>query len=656
MDFFGAQDQARRATGRLVALFAMAVIAIIAVVYFAVMTVMAPEPGAGLWSPSVFLTTAGGVALVVGGASLIRTAILRSGGGRAVAEMVGGRLVEPESSDRDERRLYNVVEEMAIAAGTPVPSVYVLDGESGLNAFAAGYSSEDAVVAVTRGALQTLTRDELQAVVAHEFSHIVNRDIRLNIRLTGVLFGILALGLGGRMLLRSTMYSGGGRRDGRAMAVMVAVGLALFIAGYLGVFFGRLIRAAVSRQREFLADAAAVQFTRNPDAMVSTLKKIGAGGSRLESASAEEVSHFFFANGLRSGAVSNLWSTHPPLVERIRRLEPSFDGDFSSVSLERPSEPAPPPRRERGRTGAGRPSTIPGMPGLPGLPGGILGGAALAAGAAALHPEPAPRTSADDLTIDYTVLDQVPAGILAAAHEPFGAVALTYALILDRSDSLRKAQLEVLQKSVLPPIYQEVERLLDVVDSLPEDARLPLVDLSAPALARLSAAQSDKLSQTLSDIARADRKLSLHEFAMETAVRHRLAATHGRAGKGRTLSLKQVTDEAVTIISALAHSGAGTPEQARASFRAGIDALAVSAGSIPACTSEDVRAALERLVEAREQVRAQVMHACIVTARHDRRITSAEATMLRAIAAALDMPAPAFLASATLTTLRQTRD
>ena len=268
MDFFGQQERAKRRTGWLVALFAVAVTLIVGMVYLAAaLALRGPEvasAGAPLqwWDPGLFALVAVGVGAIVGVASGVRVLSLRSGGS-AVAEMMGGRVVSPETSDPDERRLFNVVEEMALASGVPVPVVYVLPDEPAINAFAAGYALEDAVVAVTAGALHDLTRDELQGVVAHEFSHLLNRDSRLNLRLTGLIFGILALGLAGRLLLRGSWHIGGGKRNQGALIVL-AVGLALFLTGYLGVLFGRIIRAAVSRQREVLADAAAVQFTRNP--------------------------------------------------------------------------------------------------------------------------------------------------------------------------------------------------------------------------------------------------------------------------------------------------------------------------------------------------------------------------------------------------------
>lgn len=330
MDFFEAQDVARKRTWYLVFLFVLSVIAIIVVLYIVAHLVnyRVANHSPGLrFDPVLFAIVAGGVLLVVGGGSGYRTMQLRRGG-PAVAELLGGRRVDPSTTDPDERRLVNVVEEMAIASNIPVPALYVLDGEEGINAFAAGHSPDDAAIAVTRGTLRTLSRDELQGVIAHEFSHIFNGDMRLNLRIMGLLFGILLLAVVGRILVyagpRGGGRGGGGRQGGGGQIAMI--GLALLLVGSIGVFFGRLIQAAVSRQREFLADAAAVQFTRNPAGIAGALRKIrasvegGGPGGVVSNAHAEEAGHLFFVGGL-GGFVTRLFATHPPLDERIRRIE-----------------------------------------------------------------------------------------------------------------------------------------------------------------------------------------------------------------------------------------------------------------------------------------------------------------------------------------------
>ncbi|MDR0788248.1 MAG: M48 family metallopeptidase [Gemmatimonadota bacterium] len=324
MDFFQAQEAARRRTAVLVALFVAAVIGIILVIYAVAHIAIGPE--VPVLDPALLLWVTAGVLVVVLAGSGIRTASLRQGGA-AVSELLGGRRVQPDTTDVHEHRLLNVVEEMALASGVAVPAVYVVDGEEGINAFAAGYSLNDASVTVTRGALLAFNRDEMQGVIAHEFSHILNGDMRLNIRLIGTLYGILLLSVIGRILLQFGPRGRSRNRDNNGGNAVILIAIALLVVGYVGVFFGRLIKAAVSRQREYLADSSAVEFTRNPDGLASALKKIATApyGSEIRNPHAEELSHLFFADGLKASFFGML-ATHPSLDERIRRLDPTWEG------------------------------------------------------------------------------------------------------------------------------------------------------------------------------------------------------------------------------------------------------------------------------------------------------------------------------------------
>ena len=324
-DFFTHQDQARRNTTRLEVLFVLAVLALILSIDLLLAATLGylardPRTGAVDWSlafdPGIVVLSALGTLSVVGGGSLFKTAQLRSGG-HVVAEELGGRRLHPDTADPTEQKILNVVEEMAIASGTATPPVFLLDSEQGINAFAAGFTPSDAVIGITRGAAERLTRDELQGVVAHEFSHILNGDMRLNIRLMGILHGILIIGMLGYFILRMTASSGRGRRSSRgggggAVVAILALGAGLMAVGFFGTLFGNLIKAAVSRQREFLADASAVQFTRQPSGLAGALKKISglAAGSRIENPNAPEASHMFF--GRATGGFAGLFSTHPP--------------------------------------------------------------------------------------------------------------------------------------------------------------------------------------------------------------------------------------------------------------------------------------------------------------------------------------------------------
>ncbi len=388
MDFFEQQAKAHRKTKWLVIYFVMAVAAMIAAIYICLMLIFSaamqtqhhrhyeePQQPFSIWNPEVLIGVSIVTLAVVGIGSAYKTSALSSGGS-AVSEMMGGRLINTNTTDPDERKLLNVVEEMSIASGVPMPQVYVMDEENGINAFAAGHKPSDATVTVTRGCMKLLSRDELQGVIGHEFSHILNGDMRLNLRLIGIIFGILCLTVIGRILLQTAR---GGDRDKNPLPI---VGIVLLIIGFIGVFFGRLIQAAVSRQREFLADASSVQFTRNPGGITGALKKIGglgAMGSRLGHAHAEELSHMYFGNGI-SEAFIGLLETHPPLAERIRVFDPNFDGNFPEERYDDYVEPEESPK----------PKHAP----LPNIFGAVLGGAVLASGAGGTARHQAARRSA----------------------------------------------------------------------------------------------------------------------------------------------------------------------------------------------------------------------------------------------------------------------
>ena len=335
MNFFDAQSKAKRATRWLVVVYVVATLLIVAGVTAIVWAAFYNSANtARVTDPSLLIAAALATVALILGSTLYKTAVLSSGGGRVALDL-GGTLVPPDVRDPLRRRLRNVVEEMAIASGVPVPEIYVLESENGINAFAAGFAPTDAAIAVTRGTLELLDRDELQGVIAHEFSHILNGDMRLNIRMMGVLFGIMVIGIIGRMVLRGGYYSGisSSRRNKGAPAIM-AIGLGLTLLGWIGVLFARIIKAAVSRQREYLADASAVQFTRQTSGIANALKKIGgySGKSFFHAADPEEVSHMLFAGGL--ARLSSMFATHPPLTERIQALEPSFrSGDYPQVDL-----------------------------------------------------------------------------------------------------------------------------------------------------------------------------------------------------------------------------------------------------------------------------------------------------------------------------------
>ncbi|MCX8155396.1 MAG: M48 family metallopeptidase [Verrucomicrobiae bacterium] len=619
-DFFTRQEEARRRSGWLVMYFLAAVAGTVVAVYGALVLLFAPA--GSWWHPRLFTGSAIGTLAVIAAGSVFRIVELSSGGG-AVARSLGGRLVSPQTRDVAERRLLNVVQEMSLASGVPVPQVYVLDEERGINAFAAGFSVNDAAIGVTRGCLEWLNRDELQGVIAHEFSHILNGDMRLNVRLIGLIAGIMGLVTIGSLLLRGTP------RRGKGSGQVVLLGLALVAIGWIGALFGRMIQAAISRQREYLADAAAVQFTRLPEGLAGALKKIGAlaQGSRVESPRAGEAAHLFF-----SRAVSAWFSTHPPLEARIRALDPSFDGVFPPLRkegwAEAAREPAP-----AGAAGARRGARPP------------------------VAPIPAPQvlslagtTTREHLAHAAAVVEELPAAVAGAVAEPFGAAALVLALVLDERPEVQQRQLEALARKVGRPMAEEARRLREVVAGLAPSYKLPLVDLAGPALRELSREQYQNFTRSLQELIEADQRLDLFEFALQKVVRRHLEP-HFEPPRRRVVqyySHKGLAAEIGLLLSALAQVGQREGRAVQAAFQNGVALLAEQGVYIPffaweQCHAEALDRALDACLAAAPGVRQRILNAMVATVTADGVVQPAEAELLRAFADALECPLPPLL-------------
>ena len=633
--FFEQQDTARRSTTRLVVLFGLAVIAIIISIEVLLAATMGylsrdPDTGAVDWTavadPQLVVVSVIGTLIIVGGGSLFKMAQLRAGG-QVVAEQLGGRRLPPGSTDPIEQRLLNVVEEMAIASGTPTPPVYLLDHEDGINAFAAGHSPSDAVIGVTKGTATRLTRDELQGVIAHEFSHILNGDMRLNLRLMGLLHGILIIGMLGYFVLRASFYSGGGRRskDGNSGLPIMAIGAGLAVIGFAGTFFGNLIKAAVSRQREYLADASAVQFTRHPEGIAGALKKIGgfAKGSLIQSPNAPEASHMFFGRG--TSGVSALFATHPALDDRIRRIDPSWDGKFP--------ENVPATDATVDAVAAA---------GASGFAPGAGGSAPAVASAVASIGQPGP----DHLAYAATVMRSLPDSLLSAAREPHGACAVIYALLLDRRPAMRQQQTSYLAAKADPGVFEETRWLSSLVDSLDERGRLPLLEITLPALRALSSSQHDVFERHVSVLMEADDQIDLFEWSVRLILRHDLDAlrTHDAGVRVAYHGLDEVRVESVLLMSALAHIGHDDAAGSARAFAKARGVLGLS-DAVPATTVTltDLDRSLARLDQAAPQVKRQVLDAAVACITADRQITAAEAEVLRAVSAAMSCPMPPVL-------------
>jgi len=614
-DFFGAQARARQKTGVLVVSFALAWLATIAIADVGLSLVLRVSPA------PLLLPVAALVSLVVLLGSGYQALRLAAGGGDAVARMLGGRLVDRATKDPAELRLVHVLEEMAIASGLPVPRLYVLDGEQGINAFAAGFSPERSVVAVTHGALVALDRDELQGVVAHELSHVLNADTRLSTRLMALVGGLTVLALVGRILLRA----GGGRGSDRGRGGAVAMGLCLLVAGSIGAFFGRLIRLAVSRQRELLADAAAVQFTRNPDGLARALTKIARQGSKLASPHAVEASHVFFADGV-GDFLSGILATHPPIEERIRLLAPQGVSGGTARAPAPGEAAAPPSIREA-------PRAAPAAAGL--------GAAALAAVG---RPSPEHVAAAGDQ------LAALPASAVAAAREPFGARALTCALFLDGSEENRARQLAALERD--PAVAGEVRRLAGDVSAVAPQDRLALLSLSLAALDHLSPAQAGALAEDLAALSAKSERHTVFEWAAQRIVRRRLAPLLGGRPSPpvRARAVEDVEVECLELLSALAWAGQRDPAAAQLALEAGVRALGVRGSwrllPLGRVDARRLDQALSRLDEGSPPLKARILSACAACALADGRVTATEAEMVRAVAASLGCPVPPSLEGA----------
>ena len=658
MDFFERQDKARKKTKLLVFYFVVAVVLIVVLNYFVALLALTgvkqhrsheqryeQSTPIVLWDPQIFLGATVITLAIVSIGSAVKISQL-AGGGSVVAESMGGRLVNSNTTNLDERKLLNVVEEMSIASGVPMPKVYVLDNEDGINAFAAGHTTSDAAVAVTRSCMTKLSRDELQGVIGHEFSHILNGDMRLNIQLMGVLFGILCLATIGRILL----YVRGG--DSRDKNVLPLIGIALLIIGGVGVFFGRLIQAAVSRQREFLADASSVQFTRNPAGLSGALQKLGGYGSKMESPNAPDAAHLFFGNGL-SDAFLGAFATHPPLEERIRAIDPAWDGKYPAF------QPLDQQEREdiMRRAGVSDLNKISGK----NIFGTVLGGAILDAGNEAKPPVIQSHSvlpnlgNPTPLHLEYAekLRNALPESVKAATHEPLDSVALISALLLSSDEIIRATQLVELAKRVAPEIYGKTVALFPDVSNAAQHARLPMVNITLGALRQLTAEQFAQFSKTLQWLIQSDGKVVLFEFVLQKIILRNLAPQFGAARPPvvQFYTIKPLVPDCVVVLSALAYVGGSNPDAVGKAFDAGAPYLrapndaGVALLPLDQCRLTQIDPALNRLAQAVPTIKKNLIDACVHVVGADGVIMENEAELLRAIADTLDCPMPPFLAT-----------
>jgi Zn-dependent protease with chaperone function len=650
MNFFAHQDQARRQTRRMLVLFALAVAAIVVatdvVVLFAIGLDSAERAGGGAnWSGIATLSVVIVVAILCGSAYRIATL---HGGGSAVARQLGGTEVLAGSGNFAYQRLRNVVEEIAIASGVPVPEIFVLEDEAGINAFASGYAPADAAITVTRGALDKLTREELQGVIGHEFSHVLNGDMRLNIRLVGVVFGILVIATVGRKIAEIS-----GRGRSRDSGGVVMFGLALFAIGYIGVVFARLIKASIARQREFLADASAVQFTRQTNGIAGALKKIGAlaEGSKLASSNAEEVSHMLFSDGI---GYSALFATHPPLRERILRLDPSFrETDLAAIS-----------------NAWSQPVLVAGTGESEGADVSIAGFAPASASPRAARERAMPLPDAradialspvgvvrqvgnpdtDDRRSARTIRTTIPDSLRQAAYRQESAGPLIFALLLDTRSDVRATQMRALAARYDAGFSALAESLANDVATLHPMQRLPLAALAFPALRRRPRPQLATFTEALDALIAADGRVELGEYCLAKLIALQVVESLAPASAsaiGRT-KLPDVADDLAALLAIVAHYGHDDESSAERAYLEAINEV-LPDRALPYAVPADWAAALDRALPLLDRLapagKELVLAALVRAISADGRVCVAEAELLRTISAALHCPLPPLLDS-----------
>jgi len=644
MDFFARQAATRRLSRWMVVLFILAVVAIVIAIDLVVVIAVAMlslEDGGLLATqdmslahyPVVVVVTSIVVLGTIGISSVVRTASLSAGGSK-VAEQLGGTRVSADTTDPLRRRLLNVVEEMAIASGVAVPQVYVLEREAGINAFAAGHSPANAAVAVTRGALVNLNRSELQGIIAHEFSHVLNGDMRLSTRLIGLLFGLTVIAMIARTILRHAPRSGGGRKGGGGIIVIFAAALVVLILGWIGLFFGRLIQAAVSRNRESLADASAVQFTRDPQGLRDALVKIGALGigSRFADADAEEVAHLLFAEGIR-----RVFATHPPLIERIRAIDPRFQPEEFERARKRMNEERAANEEETART---RPSAAVRL-------GGLLEGAIVLAPVAVAELVANPGT--EHVLQAQELLESLPASFQSAARQPELAAALFLALSLDSAPDARARQLAFIQQHFSGDFHDAVKEMLAQVDALTAVQRMPALLQVFSSLHQLARPERVELLKCLNGLLARENRASVFAYALRKLAqvqlqddldpRRRLAGHLGAASARNELQI---------LFSALAMHGSEDEQLARRAYEAGMEDI------LPGIRPPFARLghwppqldrALARLDSLKPAAKERLVRALVRTISHDQKMTVAESELLRAICAVLHCPLPPLYAA-----------
>ena len=633
MNFFEQQDQARKQSRWLIFVFIVAVLVIVVAIDLLILLaagVSSIETEGVPWlSPQFFtdnlsLLTGGAIAtlLVISLASLFKTMGLRAGGGK-VARELGGNLVESEPRDARLRRLRNVVEEIALASGVAVPEIYVLEQESGINAFAAGYTPADAAVAVSRGALEKLSRDELQGVIAHEFSHILNGDMRINIRLMGALFGILVLALIGRRILIHSHFVGRSSRDKNG-AVVLAIAFGLMAVGYIGLFFGRWIKAAVSRQREYLADASAVQFTRDPNGIGGALKKIAIySDASYLSVDTEEISHMLFGDGRKM----SFFSTHPPLEDRIKKIDPGFQReelDRLAANIARDEIAA---EKARGRKAKQDDKSQRGMFDVDNIINQIG------------------NPDWDRMLMAAALAASIPENINRAAHSPEWAPEVLFYTLLDGNAQIRDQQLLIIARLMGSDSESRARSLLEAGGMPGPEQRLPLLEVAFPALKRHPPDLVKKVLDTVEALSHVDGRIDVFEYLLARIIGQHLGETYSphAVRVSGSKSLRSCHTEAVQVIAVLAGHGHEDADAAQSAFMAGLEVLGVDTKTtMPRMDNwtATLDRALPKLDRLKSVEKEKLVRALITVVLHDGLLAPAELELLRVTCDLIHVPLP----------------
>ena len=652
MDFFVRQDIARKNSKILIFYYSVAVLGISFLIGLTVLFIRSwllesegiryLEESINFFDLKVFLLSAGPVLVLILLASFFKSLALSKGGGAMVAKSLGGREVDRSTNNHNERVLVNVIEEMSIASGVPVPSIFILDQEDDINAFAAGYTPSDAAIGVTSGCLNMLNRDELQGVIAHEFSHILNGDMRLNIRMISILFGILVLTLIGYFTIRFLPW-GSSRRsssnskegNGGGVAIILIIALAMMIFGFIGQIMAKLIKAAVSRQREFLADASAVQFTRNPAGISGALKKIGGGaGSIISHHRAEEASHMFFGSCFKKKFI-NIFATHPPLEDRIRAIDGTFDG-FDFID-------------NQDHTHSQSEQTESGISSFSGGDSNLINDESQQHRLNSL--EQLGQINEEQLYVARGILTTINDKIIDAVRDKSGAKVVAGFLLLSSDELIKKKQIVIINDFV-GPSFDDLEFHINEISDSPSATKMALMDLCLPSLRNCSENEYDQFCNYVDALIFADDQVDLFEYMVQRIIRRHLDKYFGRVKKisaFRYVSLSNVNNECSLILSAMAGVGSAIKSESQEAFSNGAFILeSEGSGNLKMLEQDqfglhEIDQALDTLEKCSGILKKKILVACGTAALSDNHINCLEIELLRAIADSIGTPIPPFV-------------